>query len=301
MGFFRDIRITMADKKVQKVIASYLNNLEALPTSREFGRSVEKLISIFWADSKKRKACEEKGFRKEDLCYLFIVMVIAVLPNPVIQGGGPLLAATLPFIEFHRLEAVMDAVNVETSGIQNPEERKRVIAEHARILADLIYNSHLNARGPAKLIGQPSARIISQVAAGKFPETIINKEDTDLIFSLNKPQWEAYAKRMVHPEGWQVRLSPHESGTGVMSYNPKTGLGLSIQPLYGNDTSPPDMLVVGSDFPAGTLPKFTDELKRRMEADAGRDLGPEYSVSARYTALAPSIEGIELTVMKVKP
>jgi hypothetical protein len=63
----------------------------------------------------------------------------------------------------------------------------------------------------------------------------------------------------------------------------------------------PDMLVVGSYFPAGTLPKFTDELKRRMEADARRDLGPEYSVLARYTALAPSIEGIELTVMKVKP
>ncbi len=105
---------------------------------------------------------------------------------------------------------------------------------------------------------------------------------------------------MVHPEGWQLRLSPHESGTGVMSYNPKTGVGLSIQPLYGNDISPPDILMVGSYFPAGTLPKFTDELKRRMEADAIKDLGPGYSVSARYTALTSSIEGIELTVMKVK-
>ena len=143
-------------------------------------------------------------------------------------------------------------------------------------------------------------RLRMDAPGGRIGHAELEIGDCVVMLADEAPQWEAYAKRMVHPEGWRVRLSPHESGTGVMSYNPKTGVGLSIQPLYGNDTSPPGMLVVGSYFPAGTLPKFTDELKRRMEADAGRDLGPEYSVLARYSALAPSIEGIELTVMKVK-
>ena len=105
---------------------------------------------------------------------------------------------------------------------------------------------------------------------------------------------------MVHPAGWQVRLSPFDSGTAVMSYNPKTGVGLLIQPLYRDDASAPDILMVVSYFPVGTLPKFTDELKRSMEADARKDLGQEYSVSARYTTISSSVEGLELTVMKVK-
>src|SRR5712671_6525527 len=84
-------------------------------------------------------------------------------------------------------------------------------------------------------------------------EVIINKEDADLIFTLNKLQWEAHAKRFVHPDGWEIRLSTHDTGTGVMSYDAKSGMGLSIQPFYKNDTSLPDVLIVSSYYRLGIL------------------------------------------------
>ena len=37
-------------------------------------------------------------------------------------------------------------------------------------------------------------------------------------------EWEAYAKRMIHPNGWKVRLSTYDTGTGVMSFDPNTGI-----------------------------------------------------------------------------
>ena len=129
-------------------------------------------------------------------------------------------------------------------------------------------------------------------------ETIINKGDADYIFSLTKPQWEVYAQKIVYPEGWKTKLSPHDSGTSVMSYDPKTSFGLSTQPLYNNETSSPVMLVVGSYYPLGTLPRITDEIKRIIVADAKNDLGVEYEVSAN-NADTPHFDGIKLTVTRI--
>ena len=126
-------------------------------------------------------------------------------------------------------------------------------------------------------------------------ETIISKEDADYIFSLTRPQWEAYAQRMVHPEGWEQRLSPHDTGTSVMANDPKTGFGLSVQPLYNNETSPLNMLIVGSYFPLGTFSRFTDERKHEIAAAAKKDLGQKYEVSAIF-AKRPPFEVVELMV-----
>ena len=128
-------------------------------------------------------------------------------------------------------------------------------------------------------------------------ETIVNKEDADYIFSLNRAGWEAYAQRMVHPEGWKVRLSPHDTGTGVMAFDPQTGFGLSVQPFYDGNSGPPTILIVGSYYPLGSLPPFTDDFKKSLERDATKDLGPGYSVSASYTKMPP-FEGIELMITK---
>jgi hypothetical protein len=130
------------------------------------------------------------------------------------------------------------------------------------------------------------------------PEKIVSKQDADYIFSLTKSQWEAYAQKMVHPEGGEIKLSLHDTGTSVMAFDPKTGFGLSAQPLYDNETSPLEMLIVGSYFPLGSLPEFTDELKREIEAEAKKDLGVKYEVSANYTE-TPPLEGIELMITKV--
>ena len=130
-------------------------------------------------------------------------------------------------------------------------------------------------------------------------ETIISKQDADHIFSLTKPEWEAYAQKIVYPPNWKVALSPHDTGTGVMAFDTTTGYGLSIQPLYRDDHSPPDMLIVGSYYRAGTLSPFSDKLKKEIEEAAKKDLGPSYSVTATYVQLPP-FEGVELTVMKLQ-
>lgn len=135
-------------------------------------------------------------------------------------------------------------------------------------------------------------------SASSLPsKKIINKQDADHIFSLNLGEWEAYAKRMVHPDGWKVRLSPHDTGTGVMSVDPKTGLGLSVQPLYIDTKGPPTMLIVRSYYPLGFLSNFTDDFKKNLEKDASDDLGPAYFVTASYTKMPP-FEVIELMVTR---
>ena len=87
---------------------------------------------------------------------------------------------------------------------------------------------------------------------------------------------------MAHPEGWKVRLNPLETGTGIMAFDPKNGMGLGVQPLFNDRQNLPDMLIVGSYYPAGTFRKFSDQLKRDMEDAARSDLGPTYAVSISF-------------------
>jgi len=129
------------------------------------------------------------------------------------------------------------------------------------------------------------------------PERIINKEAADYIFGLNKAGWESYAQRMIHPAGWKVRLMHHDTGTAVMAFDPNTGMGLSIQPLYESHDKPPTVLIVGSYYPLGFLPAFTEAFKNSLEKEASADLGSVYTVSATYVKF-PSFEGIELTITK---
>jgi len=130
-------------------------------------------------------------------------------------------------------------------------------------------------------------------------ETIISKKEADHIFSLTKPEWEAYAQKIVYPPDWKVVLSPYDTGTAVMAFDRAGGYGLSIQPLYEDNHSPPAMLIVGSYYRAGTFPPFTEKLKKEFEEAAKKDLGPGYSVTATYAQLTP-FEGVELTVMKLQ-
>ena len=140
-------------------------------------------------------------------------------------------------------------------------------------------------------------RFSEKISPGPPSEKIINKKDADYIFSLNRTGWEAYAQKMIHPEGWKVRFGRHDTGTSVMAFDPNTSMGLSIQPLYENDDLPPTIIIVGSYYPLGSLPAFTDDFKRSLEKEAGKDLGPAYSVSASYSKMPP-FEGIELMIMK---
>jgi hypothetical protein len=137
----------------------------------------------------------------------------------------------------------------------------------------------------------------AQLSSSQTSDEILSKEDAEHIFSLTRNEWEFYAKNMVHPYGWQVQLGPHDTGTSVMAFDPNTGMGLSIQPLYYDNTAPPDSLVVGSYYPSGSLQTFSEELRQELEKEASRDLGPNYFVSASHTKFL-NWEGVLFTVSK---
>jgi hypothetical protein len=128
-------------------------------------------------------------------------------------------------------------------------------------------------------------------------EKIITKEDTHHIFSLNRAGWEAYVKRMTFPESWKARTNQLDTGTGIMAYDASTGFGLSVQPLFSNPQTPPDMLIVGSHYPKGTLQGNEAQFKQKLKDDAEQDLGNEYSVSVSVST-TPSFETVELAITR---
>ncbi|PYN25235.1 MAG: hypothetical protein DMD99_08980 [Candidatus Rokuibacteriota bacterium] len=58
-------------------------------------------------------------------------------------------------------------------------------------------------------------------------ERIVNKQDADRIFGLNRSQWEAEVTRLVRSQGWKVQPSSGDTGTGVVARDPNTGVGLA--------------------------------------------------------------------------
>lgn len=128
-------------------------------------------------------------------------------------------------------------------------------------------------------------------------EKIVSKANVELIFSMKKAEWEAYAPRIADPK-WKIKLKRVDTGIGVMAFDPTTGMGMSIQPLYIDGNSPPEILVVGSFYPKNKLPPNLPDLRADIEKEAQRDLGYHYAVTARYVQLSPSLEGVEISVMR---
>jgi hypothetical protein len=130
-------------------------------------------------------------------------------------------------------------------------------------------------------------------------KTILGKVDANRILSMNRLQWESYAKGYAYPEGWKVRIEPSDSGSGVLGHDPTTAMELTIRPYYDNTIDPPEVLFVTSSYPLGKAPKFTTDFKSDLEYEAKRNLGPGYSVSISYTK-SSSFEEIELTIKRAK-
>lgn len=138
----------------------------------------------------------------------------------------------------------------------------------------------------------------SFASQGGEAERIINKQDADYIFGLDQAGWDAYAQQAKFPEGWKAGYSLHDTGTAVMAIDPTTGIGLSVQPFFDQKDGPPVALIVGSYYPPGYLPEFTDEIKEGIERESMADLGPKYSVTASRVQVQ-KYEGIELMVTRV--
>lgn len=128
-------------------------------------------------------------------------------------------------------------------------------------------------------------------------EKIINKANADHIFNLTKPEWEEYAKKFTAPPGWELRLLPHDTGTSIGAMGLSNGWGLSTQLLYSDNKSNPDMIIVSSIYPVGTMPLFTKTLKKSLKTEAEEELGAGYSVSTIYKIVG-NFEHVVLLVSK---
>lgn len=128
---------------------------------------------------------------------------------------------------------------------------------------------------------------------------ILSNIDIYKIWNLNLNEWTDYAQAMIHPEGWKTQLFPQNTGTTVMFFDSNSSMGLSVRPFYRDSNNPPVKLIVGSYYPIGTLPKFTEKFKKNLESDEAAELGPDYSVTVTHTALR-LIEVINLIISKAK-
>jgi hypothetical protein len=128
-------------------------------------------------------------------------------------------------------------------------------------------------------------------------ERLPTKQEVDKLFSLTKAEWEAEAGKFF-PPGYTIRHGKHETGLQVIGYDPATGFGFSIQPLYENDIDPPFMVIVGNYFPAGQMPALTDEVKIDMIQQAEKHLGGAYTVQVGQPPDMNDIQGFEFVLSK---
>ena len=126
-------------------------------------------------------------------------------------------------------------------------------------------------------------------------DAFISKAEVERLFAMRKPEWEVYAPTLADPK-WKIRLTRSSTGLGFMAFDPASGVGLSVQPHYVDDASPPTTLVVGSFYPLGSVSASQKDVERR----ARRELGAKFFVSARHVELSPGWEGIELVVTRPK-
>jgi hypothetical protein len=127
-------------------------------------------------------------------------------------------------------------------------------------------------------------------------KAIITRKEIDFVFGLRRPDWEKKAKS-VFAVGWVFRTGVHDYGSPVAGFDPATGKGFSIRPLFMNDTEPPAVVIIDSYFPLGALPAMTEETKHRMEATAQKDLGTIYTVQLAHSK-RDQLEMIHLIVTK---
>jgi hypothetical protein len=128
-------------------------------------------------------------------------------------------------------------------------------------------------------------------------ERLPTKQEVDRLFSLTKAEWQAEAGKFF-PSGYMIQHGKHETGLQVIGYDPATGFGFSIQPLYDNDVDPPFMVIIGNYFPAGQLSALTDELKSDMIQQAEKHLEGAYTVQVGQPPNMNDMQGIEFVLSK---
>ncbi len=134
-------------------------------------------------------------------------------------------------------------------------------------------------------------------------ERIVSKHDAERIFGLSRSQWEDEATRLVQSEGWKVQPGSNDTGTGVITFDPKTGVGLGVRPSFRDGQGPPETLVVGSYYPAGTFRRPTEQIRRELEATTGSDFGPAYTLTVSFSIMTsppPGFDVVEILITRAR-
>ncbi|MBI2421738.1 MAG: hypothetical protein HYV27_02830 [Candidatus Hydrogenedentes bacterium] len=97
-------------------------------------------------------------FDIEDLCQIYAVMIQSLMPNPCIECGGNMLAATLPFAEPERLDVMISQMTHDLSPALGSQRRKEIISRHAAAHAQAIWQSHAAAKGLPKFRITPDGK-----------------------------------------------------------------------------------------------------------------------------------------------
>lgn len=139
--------------------------------------------------------------------------------------------------------------------------------------------------------------VLGLICSSTMAESVVSKKDADSIFSMTKSEWENTAPKYAAPNT-TVRLQKANTGVRLASFDRSTGYGLSIQPFYYDTKSSPSNLLVSSFYPKGTLEVDFSEIKEKIEADAKKDLGEVYDVSADYMKLPNNMEVISLNITR---
>ena len=84
--------------------------------------------------------------------------------------------------------------------------------------------------------------------------------------------------------------------------DPKTGVGLAVQPSYRNGHDSPETLVVGSYYPSGTFRRFSEQTRRELESAASSDLGPGYALSVSFSIMSspPGFDVVEVIITRAR-
>lgn len=145
------LKLAMIDKQIMQHIRmnGSMTDLPGKELTVKFVQAALKNETI-------RDAARQYNFTSEDLCAAYATMVECLRPNPTIIAGGPMLAATVPFIEPFRMEAFMGTVHQQCAPGTAAQERRRIIIELAEESAYAVWKSHTAARGEAPFSIDPS-------------------------------------------------------------------------------------------------------------------------------------------------
>jgi hypothetical protein len=145
---FASSRLTILDKDIIRHLTQNGSLRDAVGIEM-----VAKFSQIVLGDSKIGAVVRHYGFSAEDICVAFVEMVECLMEprvpisNPTIRSGLPMLAATLPFIEFHRMENFMATVNQIAGSDASFEKRREIILSLAQRMAKEIFVAHNASRG----------------------------------------------------------------------------------------------------------------------------------------------------------